>query len=402
MSQNGSENGNHHASEVVKKPGVKAMAWFLGLVTVVILVMLAGLIWQNIDPAAPMRLAYTPSTDFAEDSPLPAPDYSQDNAWLVRPGIKNRYVDMRPKDDTLPPFDHKDAVDVFYIHPTSGFKNDRWNAAFDDVEANARSNALATKSHISIFAPSATVYAPKYRQANFGSFFVTPERAGNALQAIMLAYGDIVASFQYYLKHHNKGRPFIIASHSQGSMHALPLLMMQLKGTEAGKNLIAAYVIGWPVSVEADMPALGFAACNSPTDLNCIISWQAFGIESDAKLLQAYFNNTPGFTGLPRAGTKMLCTNPLSWEGDGSATAAAHMGAITLYVDNTPLEAIAPERFGAACTSEGILKIDRLLRGNVWEQLQMPGMNMHAYDYNLFYMNTRQNVRTRIKAWMEK
>ena len=32
------------------------------------------------------------------------------------------------------------------------------------------------------------------------------------------------AAFQYYLEHYNNGRPFIIASHSQGTYHAKRLI----------------------------------------------------------------------------------------------------------------------------------------------------------------------------------
>ena len=46
-------------------------------------------------------------------------------------------------------------------------------------------------------------------------------KAGKAFD---FAYEDIKKSFEYYLQHYNNGRPIIIASHSQGTTHALRLL----------------------------------------------------------------------------------------------------------------------------------------------------------------------------------
>ncbi len=44
-----------------------------------------------------------------------------------------------------------------------------------------------------------------------------------SIDAFDLAYEDLKTAFENYLKHYNKGRPIIIASHSQGSLHALRL-----------------------------------------------------------------------------------------------------------------------------------------------------------------------------------
>ena len=43
--------------------------------------------------------------------------------------------------------------------------------------------------------------------------------------ALDIAYQDCRDAFVYYINHFNQGRPFIIASHSQGSLHATRLLL---------------------------------------------------------------------------------------------------------------------------------------------------------------------------------
>lgn len=390
-------------SEDVKKRKIKPAAWFLLVIVAVLIIMIGGRIWWEADPSTPMRMAFTPSTDFNADSPLPAPDYASADAWFIRDSAAdtkdNTYARMGVGGSDVA-LASAPQVDVFYIHPTSGFDNKRWNAAFDDVKANARTDTLAMKHHVSAFNGHANLFAPKYRQANFGAFFETPPK--NNLQAFILAYTDVVKAFTYYMEHLNGGRPFIIASHSQGTMHAIPMIMQKIKGTPAADRMVAAYLVGWPISIEADLPALGFPACQTANDTGCLISWQAFGKDGDAKMLKNFMDSTPGFTGKPRAGTLMLCTNPLNWTIGGTADIAAHKGAMELYIDNKPLPPVSQDRFGAACTADGVLKIDRLLKGNVWEQYQMAGMNMHAYDYNLFYMNLRDNIQARIQSFMSK
>ncbi|WND02458.1 DUF3089 domain-containing protein [Temperatibacter marinus] len=380
--------------EETQKSKMKPAGCFLLIIVAVLIVMFAARIWWEQDPMGPMRLAFGIKTKIKDEASAHTPEYHKDSAWLVKPALIHPTASFRV--DGAEGRSPEASVDVFYIHPTSGFANDRWNAAYDDAKATARSNSLAIKSHLTAFNQEARLFAPKYRQANFGAFFDT---SGQNLQAFMLAYSDVVKAFDYYITNLNEGRPFFIAAHSQGSMHAIPLLMQRLKGTDAGKRMIAAYLVGWPVSVEADIPALGFNACERAEDTNCIISWQTFGMDGNADMLTAYMKSTPGFTGKPRAGTSMLCTNPLTWTVGGTASSNDHKGAIDMYVDTTPIPAVSKDRFGAQCDKNGALFLDRQLKGNVWEQYQMSGLNMHAYDYNLFYMNLIDNIEQRKKAW---
>ena len=55
---------------------------------------------------------------------------------------------------------------------------------------------------------------PSYRQSHY-KIYVAPHKQEEE-KSRKLAYSDVRAAFQYYLKHYNNGRPIIIASHSQG------------------------------------------------------------------------------------------------------------------------------------------------------------------------------------------
>ena len=71
-----------------------------------------------------------------------------------------------------------------------------------------------------------------------------------AINAFATAYADIKAAFEYYLKNYNHGRPIIIASHSQGSTHALHLLKDYFENKPLQKQLVAAYIVGMTIPTE--------------------------------------------------------------------------------------------------------------------------------------------------------
>src|SRR6266700_2123880 len=149
------------------------------------------------------------------------PDYDNPDFWASTPF-------KHDPSDSIPVPLLKDAltdssVDVFFIHPTTftDMDNPAWNAAIDDAAINAKTDYSTILYQASAF-NEFRVFAPRYRQANLRAYFT--KDTGAAKNAFDLAYADVRSSFQYYLDHYNNGRPIIIASHSQGTTHALRLL----------------------------------------------------------------------------------------------------------------------------------------------------------------------------------
>ena len=105
-----------------------------------------------------------------------------------------------------------------------------------------------------------------------------------------------------------------VMGHSAGAYQAVMLAL-------DAKRLVAAYLIGWPVSVEHDLPVIGFPPCLAPGQTGCLISWSSFAEPADpAAVLKAY-GSTPALDG-DRPGTSpMLCTNPLTGLVGGTAPA---------------------------------------------------------------------------------
>ena len=115
-----------------------------------------------------------------------------------------------------------------------------------------------------------TVYAPRYRQATLFSFFDL--EGADEQAALNLAYQDVEKAFDYFISQYNKDRPFIIASHSQGSFHALPLIKKKIDGTPLAKRMIAAYTIGITTITNEAIDALqDIKVCDAPDQTQCLI-----------------------------------------------------------------------------------------------------------------------------------
>lgn len=152
-------------------------------------------------------------------------------------------------------------------------------------------------------------------------------------QALDLAETDVLAAFDTFLATRPRGdRPFILAGHSQGALHLVQLLKKRVSGTPLAARMIAFYVIGWPVSIEHDLPALpDIPPCRSQDAMGCIISWQTFGVKADTKTVREDFDRQIGLDGRVSAGSRMLCTNPLTWtSAEAPAPPSAHLGGLPI------------------------------------------------------------------------
>lgn len=363
---------------------------FLIIVTTLIVIVIAGFLWIQANPATALRIAFTPNeayTAMSKDSV----DYTDNENWAALPE-KDSFAKMGGGLSAAAP-----RVDVFFIHPTTYLERITWNAPLDHADANLRIEKRVLKMQASAFNKMGKIYAPRYRQATFGAFF---DDGTDGIQALMFAYNDVQDAFDQFIAERNGDRPFILAGHSQGSLHALALLKQRIAGTDLAKRMVAAYIIGWPVSVEADIGALdGIDACQSERDLGCIISYQTFGPKGDTEPLQVYFKTTVGLGGLPRKGTKMLCTNPLNWTTDSAATASLHKGAFAPVADNAEIGRPIRDFSGARCGDDGFLYLDQE-PGEQWQDLKMAGENYHVYDYHMFYNNIREDAARRSSLFL--
>lgn len=335
-----------------------------------------------------------PEIDFAQAVPPVAPDYSLTSSWAALP-------DRQDDADVLPGGDVQDRqataeVDVFFVHPTTFFGTAAWNQSLDDNSTNNLTDTFVLRSQASVYNSCCKIYAPRYRQATIYSFM---DRAGDGTSALQLAYGDVERAFDYFIEHYNQGRPFILAGHSQGSVHIRTLLETRITGTKLRERLVATYPIGFSIDREAMAKAVpDVPVCESAEQISCAVTWNAIGPEA------MKFADT----------SKNICVNPLTWRADGTAAEASlNLGGVAYpgtfegtladvkgvpqsFVDAKPI--LEPSVADAQCI-DGMLLVQEI-RSQYYSARPMGRDNYHVYDYNLFHMNLRKNVEQKVAAYL--
>lgn len=341
-----------------------------------------------------------PGHPFTQDSITVPPDYNRERYWASLPagsGLAN----LTPNHQ-IPREGVADTA-VFYIHPTSYLSNRRWNAPlFENSWAwEMVGRMMATQG--SAFNACCDVYAPHYREATLWSFIERETQDGQ--QALEFAYADVAAAFDAFLYEHAGGRPFIIASHSQGTVHALRLLSERVNDTPLRQRLVAAYLIGYELPLDYfDRELTNIPPCESPAETGCIVHWATYG-EKGQPTPGARHYYSDGWEDATHK--KILCTNPLSWQvNEQRADAAQHSGALTVagnyglfnILFNRPsgetldlLPAVTPRWTWAQCR-DGFLYVEPQLEGPFHSGQDDESQNYHTRDYTLFYQNIRDNA----------
>ena len=99
-----------------------------------------------------------PKGHYSAPSDATAPNYTRKESWAARPDVSGDPSGWRP--DGMPAaMDTSGPAAVFYIHPTTYLKIDRWNGPLDDTDSRSRTT-LFVKSEASAFAGEGKVWAP--------------------------------------------------------------------------------------------------------------------------------------------------------------------------------------------------------------------------------------------------
>ena len=109
-------------------------------------------------------------------------------------------------------------IDVFYVLPTCvGAWTDAAGTAHYNADAYSAKHRkawlLSCRLAKDIFGNGTNLFLPYFRQATFGS----PSTPAQADSIRSIARDDVLAAFEHYMKHYNRGRRFILAGFSQGA-----------------------------------------------------------------------------------------------------------------------------------------------------------------------------------------
>jgi hypothetical protein len=281
------------------------------------------------------------------------------------------------------------GVDVFYLYPTAWHKinTDDPNICDIDNPSMLEGAASAFQRQATAFDTVANIYAPYYRQADATYTLSLPEAQRDTVIGGIPTL-DATVAFDYYIKHYNNGRPFILAGHSQGSNVLLFLLSGYLKDhPDVYARMITAYVIGYPITqgfMDAN-PHLKYA--EGPDDVGVVISYNTQSTEV-----------LPG-TNPVVSDIVGLVINPISWTRDTTlATTAQGLG--SLMPDQSGVFTKVPQYADARVDPvQGVLICTTAIDSTLVLGFG-PGI-YHSYDFPFYYFNLQENAMQRTFKFME-
>jgi hypothetical protein len=254
------------------------------------------------------------------------------------------------------------------------------------------------------FAATGNIYSPYYRQvdASYALSLPTVDAVYDVVQGIPAT--DVTAAFDYYIRNYNNGRPFILASHSQGSVAVALLLKYYMKDNPwVYARMIAAYAIGWSFTQEyfVQNPHVKFAL--GPEDTGVIISYNTQG---------------PSFVGKnPVVFPGAMAINPITWTRTrGLADAGSNRGSLLLKPGGQVALPAEPSVMNFADAQVTAInpttsQIDPTSITNVvichtvdpatlaTNQVFTAGI-YHNYDYPLYYNNIATNAANRARRFL--
>jgi hypothetical protein len=236
---------------------------------------------------------------------VPAPDYSEDAAWICRPGrddvcAGSLDITMVSADGSTEVVEVPHAadapIDCFYVYPT--VSQDK--SASSDLVPGEDEEIFATLSQAARFGSVCDVYVPVYRQITLASLF------GEVGGIPVDTYGDVLDAFRHYIANDSAGRGFVLMGHSQGADLVSRLIREEIAGVPALRDrLVSALLLGMPGPAFPDMQP-----CTDQGQVGCLVAYATYDAASPPRGSGLY-----GAT----SGGPAPCTNPAAL-GGGSAT----------------------------------------------------------------------------------
>jgi len=305
-------------------------------------------------------------------------DYSLPENWYVF-GDKNPINHYIPNDlKNLELVDKR--VSVFYVHPSIYWGFEDWNASIESSSSLIVKDLLLV-NQASVFSACCEVFAPRYRSANLYAF---GDKTGKGSHAIYLAFQDVENAFMEFLRI-NKGKPFIIAGHSQGTNLSTLLIKKYQKKPEFD-SMVAAYLIGYVVT---NNQFDTIKSCTSQSQTNCYVGWNTT-LENTIPMIDSVDD--------------LLCVNPLSGSQNEEQVALSEaLGSMT-FEDYATADIKDEEDRQLIYLDEGKVgcsKGNLFVRETSLKQFPSRFFNMHSYDYGLFYGNIMRSTLDKVASFTQ-
>ena len=347
----------------------------------------------------------TPEYSFSKKRVPSSPDYGNKKFWAAIPG-KRSVALLDPEKQHSQELKKKDC---FFIHPT-GFFLKEWNFNLDQNSATSQRTDLMLATQASVFSETCNIYAPEYRQATFAA--IAQNLGDDSAEALEVAYEDVKAAFKFFLDVRPNERPFFIAAHSQGALHAQRLISEKIFKEVLSTKLISAYLVGYPLEEEY-IQKIGTDISKKFLEEGCIVQFQTIGQGGKRPRLKYWMFDGEKYS--LRETKKLNTTNPISmnasrkWEKNEidsillpkiSGISPLFNYAATLKNDSyvRKISFAEDQNFSAKIGFQGYLEtkgsaIDRILKND------FTGMkDLHIWDYQIFWKHLRIHVENKIKS----
>ncbi|MGQ0558957.1 MAG: DUF3089 domain-containing protein [Sphingosinicella sp.] len=252
--------------------------------------------------------------------PSPAPDYASEASWLCLPGRADacsrplavaelRPAGFGPVRQAVPA--RNPRIDCFYVYPTIS----RDAGDNSDMNPGLEEQGVAMVQ-FARFSSLCRPFAPIYRQATLAALLRAVARGESRIDALERAYGDVVLAWRHFLAQYNRGRPFVLIGHSQGTVHLIRLLAEQIEGRPEARRMLSALLIGFNVEVPEGRLFGGSLPqsplCTRSGQIGCAITYVSFRAASPPPAI-SFFGRAA------RPGMTVSCTNPARLGGGSAA-----------------------------------------------------------------------------------
>lgn len=238
--------------------------------------------------------------DYVEFVPA-APDYSENELWY----IAENDVDGN-------------GADVFYLvstWETDWTTDDNELSHYADVYNPGHRERMSREISgiMEFMGKGNNFYSPYYRHMTIDIWQTQNEDTID--NRFKIPFDDVCNAFDYFVEHHDKNRPIILAGFSQGGKAVVELLKNM--DADVRKRLVAAYVLGYKVTPADTLACPYIKAAKGSSDTGVTVCYNSVRSVEDIKPVVA----------APCA----FCINPVNWKTD--ATPAILHDTITVSVN---------------------------------------------------------------------
>lgn len=355
-------------------------------------------------------------SDVGTTQPL---DYSDQALWVCHPDIIGDFceydidaTEVMP-DGSYQLVEHVPAVnpafDCFYVYPTVLLTGDPQQTDFSDI--GIVSDPILSQA--APFTRLCRMYAPLYRQIGLSPGTGAPVEGGNSA----LALQDVKDAFDYYMQHHNQGRPFVLIGHSQGTMMLTAMIQEVIDNDPALRaQMISALLLGGMVTVPEGQLVGGtyqnIPLCSSLGQTGCVVAYVSYAKEAPP-------GDNAVFGSTTEVGNEIACTNPALLAGNTGPFQGSYLRTAVRnpsFAPDVPLPDDITTPFalyrnvvqGQCVKSNGHSYLEISLNPNLEAGRPTPGyrsslietigMGLHLVDFNLPLEDLLETVRQQAAA----